>query len=50
MTSVVYCRIFLHFMSSLINNFKKYNSLPLTGINTFFEKIIIIIFCSQKLN
>ena len=38
MTSVVFCRILLHFMSSLINNFKKYNSLPLTGINTFFEK------------
>ena len=26
MTSVVYCRIFLHFMSSLINNLKKANS------------------------
>ena len=26
MTSVVYCRIFLHFMSSLINNLKKTNS------------------------
>ena len=26
MTSVVYCRIFLHFMSTLINNLKKTNS------------------------
>ena len=26
MTSVVYCRTFLHFMSSLFNNFKKTNS------------------------
>ena len=25
MTPVVYCRIFLHFMSSLINNLKKTN-------------------------
>jgi len=47
MTSVVYCRIFLHFMSSLINNLKKTNSesvsTPKSGVlNVEFALILRI--------
>ena len=38
MTSVVYCRTFLNFMSSLFNNFKKTNSENVSTRKYDFER------------